>query len=237
MKIAYLQKEPATRKFVLISIFVVVLYTLYNYQGSPHFFLHYFNHTVQPLKAQAFSQYYQWSTAFFLLGIIPAFIVKLFFKERLEDYGLYPKRPLISLLIVVLGILFVTPLTFFGAKSPRFTAMYPLVKNAGQSPYLFFISAFFYFLYYIGYEFFFRGFLFMGTKDIIGDWEAMGVSLMATVLLHIDRPEGEMALAILAGIIFPIIVKKMKTLWPVILIHTYAGISLNYWILINRGGF
>jgi len=175
--------------------------------------------------------------ALIILGIIPALIIKIFFKEKLEKYGIYLKRPFFSLAIAVAGIAFVTPFSYAGAKNPQFTAMYPLVKNAGESSILFLESSLFYLLYYMGYEFFFRGFLFMGIKDAIGDWEALGVSLIATVLLHVNRPEGEMIMAILAGIAFPIIVKKLKTLWPVIAIHAYTGISLDYWIIINTGGF
>ncbi len=225
------------RRFVVISIIVTVLYTIYNYQGSSKFFLRNIYNSIRIFRAQAYSYYYQWSMAFLLLGIIPAIIVKVGFRERLEEYGLKFKRPLIGLFIALLGIIFVTPFTYFGAKNPDFYKVYPLVKNSFQSVENFAVAEFFYFLYYIGYEFFFRGFLFMGIRKHIGDWEAMGVSLMATVLLHVDRPQGEMAMAILAGIVFPVIVRKMKSLWPVILIHAYTGISLDYWIIINSGGF
>jgi len=236
MKITELTKRES-KKFTLISLIVVIVYTVYNFQGSSKFFLKHIYNSIHIFRAQAYSYYYQWGMAFILLGIIPMLIVRIGFKEKLEDYGVKIKRPLISLLIALLGVLFVTPFTYFGAKNNDFISVYPLVKNSFGSAKNFVIAEFFYFLYYIGYEFFFRGFLFMGIRKHIGDWEAMGVSLMATVLLHVDRPEGEMAMAILAGIIFPIIVRQMKTLWPVILIHAYTGISMDYWIIINSGGF
>ena len=236
MKINELSKS-GTKRVVIISLIVTTFYTIYNFQGSSKFFIKHIYNSIHLLKVQAYSYYYQWSIAFLLLGIIPMLIVKVGFKERLEDYGIKIKKPLISVLIALLGIIFITPFTYFGAKNRDFISIYPLVKNSFGSAKNFAIAEFFYFLYYIGYEFFFRGFLFMGIRRYIGDWEAMGVSLMATVLLHVDRPEGEMAMAILAGIVFPIIVKKMKTLWPVILIHAYTGISLDYWIILNRGGF
>ena len=236
MRIDELTKKE-TKKFSIISIIVVVFYTIYNFQGSASYFRAHIYHSFRLLRVQAYSYYYQWSMAFLLLGIIPMLIVKFVFREKLEDYGLKFKKPLISILIALLGILFVTPFTYFGAKNRDFISLYPLVKNSFGSVENFVKAEFFYFLYYIGYEFFFRGFLFMGIRKHIGDWEAIGVSLMATVLLHVDRPEGEMAMAILAGIVFPIIVRKMKTLWPVILIHAYTGISLDYWIILNHGGF
>jgi len=236
MKIEELAKRD-TRKFLIISLIVTVIYTIYNFQGSAKYFRTHIYNSIHLLRVQAYSYYYQFSMAFVRLGIIPMLIVRFGFKERLEEYGIKIRKPLISLLIALLGILFVTPFTYFGAKNRDFISVYPFVKNSFGSIENFAIAEFFYFLYYIGYEFFFRGFLFMGIRKHIGDWEAMGVSLMATVLLHVDRPEGEMAMAILAGIVFPIIVKKMKTLWPVILIHAYTGISLDYWIILNSGGF
>jgi membrane protease YdiL (CAAX protease family) len=140
-------------------------------------------------------------------------------------------------LIALLGIAFLTPLVYFGSKNYQFQALYPLVLNAGNSPAAFVKSAFFYFLYYVGYEFCFRGFLFMGIKDDIGDWQALGVSLIATVLLHVSQPQAEMIMAVFAGVAFPLIVKKMRTIWPVVFIHAYAGIALDYWIIMARGGF
>jgi len=236
MKIDELSKKE-TKKFTVISLVVVILYTIYNFQGSAKFFRGNIYNSIYILKVQAYSYYYHWFMSFFLLGIIPMLIIKYGFKENLEDYGIKIKKPLISLLIILLGILFVTPFTYFGAKNKDFISIYPLVKNSYGSVRNFLKAEFFYLLYYIGYEFFFRGFLFMGIRKHIGDWEAMGVSLVATVLLHVNKPEGEMIMAILAGIIFPIIVRKMKTIWPIVIIHAYTGISLDYWIILNSGGF
>jgi membrane protease YdiL (CAAX protease family) len=126
---------------------------------------------------------------------------------------------------------------YIGSKRPEFNSIYPLVQNSGESIVLFFKSSIFYFLYYIGYEFCFRGFLFMGIREDVGDAQALGVSLAVTVLLHVTQPQSEMIMAFIVGIAFPVIVKKLKTLWPAILIHAYAGIALDYWCIINRGGF
>jgi len=230
-------KKEKTLKPMFLILSVTILYTIYHYQCSSDFFMLHFNRSISYIKAQAISQYYQWGMAFFILGIIPCLIVRFGLKDKLINYGILFKRPVILIFITLLGIAFVTPFVYIGAKNPEFKSIYPLVHNAGGSPRLFFISSFFYLLYYIGYEFCFRGFLFMGIKDDIGYLNAMAVSLIATTLLHVTQPEGETIMAILAGIVFPIIVKKLNSLWPVILIHAYTGISLDYWIIINSGGF
>ena len=229
--------ERKTRKTVIILILVAVLYTLYRYLGSADFFMIYLNRSLSFKDAQAFSQYYKWAAAFVIIGIIPALIVKIMFKEKLTDYGIFIKRPLIALFITLLGITVVTPFVYIGSKRPEFTAVYPLVRNAVDSPVLFLKSAVFYFFFYIGYEFCFRGFLFLGIKDDVGDWQALAISLLATVLLHVISPQAEMIMSIVVGIAFPIIVKKLESLWPVIFIHAYIGISFDYWVIIGNVGF
>jgi membrane protease YdiL (CAAX protease family) len=230
-------KKEKTLKTVIILVSVAVLYMVYRYQGSAGFFKEHLDSVKFSNNPDALSQYCQWGMALFLLGILPALGVRFGFRERLRDYGLGIEKPLWTFGITLLGMAFVTPFAFFGAKNPQYADYYPLVKSAGASPILFVKSAFFYFLYYAGYEFFFRGFLFMGIKDDVGELQALAVSLAATVLLHVTQPQGEMILSILAGIVFPLIVLRLKSLLPVILIHAFMGISFDYWIIVHSGGF
>lgn len=230
-------KQGRSVKTVVILFSITILYFFYRYQGSSGFFLVHFNKSMAYRGAQALSMYYQWGMALILLGIIPGLIVRLVLKERLKNYGVKLSNPLLALFITLLGVVFVTPFIYFGARNPKIAAVYPLVENASESPLLFLKSSVFYFLYYIGYEFCFRGFLFMGIRDDIGQPQAMAVSLIATVLLHVSQPQEEMAMSILAGIAFPLMVNWLNTLWPVIVIHAYTGISLDYWIILHSGGF
>ena len=152
-------------------------------------------------------------------------------------YGFFIKKPLIALFVTLFGIAIVSPFLYIGSKMPDLLSIYPAVHNAGASRYLFFKSSIFYFFFYIGYEFLFRGYLFMGTKDDIGEWQAISVSTLATVILHMTTPVKEMALSFLFGIVFPLIVKKFRSIWPVVFIHAYIGIAFDYWVIINSGGF
>jgi membrane protease YdiL (CAAX protease family) len=232
-----MSKEKKRLKTVLVLFIVTILYTIYRYQGSAYFFISLLDTPLRGNRELALPVYYQWVMAFFLLGVIPMLTVRFGFKERLSKYGFSLKRPLFTLLITLLGIAIITPLVYIGARSPELSSLYPLAKSAGDSPGNFLKSALFYLLYYVGYEFCFRGFLFMGIKDDIGEWQALGVSLIATVLLHVNKPQSETVMAIIAGIAFPIIVSRLGSLLPVILIHAYAGISLDYWVIIQSGGF
>lgn len=210
---------------------------VYRYQGSVSFFLTHFSPRLSNRSATTVAVYYQWCMAFVLLGVVPAAIVKVGFKEKLSWYGVSVQRPLITIFITLVGVVVVTPLAYIGANDPVLSLIHPYVKSSGSSLGRFIESSVFYLLYYIGYEFCFRGFLFMGIKDDVGEWQAVGVSLIATVLLHVNRPQSEMVMAIIAGIAFPIVVSRLGSLFPVILVHAYTGIALDYWIIMRAGGF
>jgi len=224
-------------KASLIIFIATLMYVLYQYQGSATFFLRYINKKADFLSSLADAYYYQWIMAFFILGVIPALLIKLAFREKIKDYGVFAKRPIILLFITLIGVVLATPFVYFGAKNPRISSVYPLIRNLSDSKFLFLKSAVFYFLYYIGYEFCFRGFLFMGIKEYVGEWQSVFISLAMTTLLHIDRPQVETLMAVVAGFIFPIVVSRVGSIIPVILIHAYVGISLDYWIIFNHGGF
>ena len=224
-------------KTVIIILSTAGLFTLHRYFGSFNFFA---TNVYRPSlfkNMQASSQYYRWSVAFVMYFILPSIIIKLGFREKLRDYGLFIKKPLIALFVTLLGVAIVSPFLYSGSKAPEFIAIYPAAHNAGTSSYLFFKSSLFYFIFYIGYEFLFRGYLFMGTKDDIGEWQAISVSTLATVILHMTTPIKEMALSFLIGIAFCLIVKKFKSIWPVVFLHAYIGIAFDYWVIMNSSGF
>ena len=63
------------------------------------------------------------------------------------------------------------------------------------------------------------------------------MSTLATVILHVNTPIKEMALSFLIGIVFPLIVKKFRSIWPVVFLHAYIGIAFDYWVIMNSSGF
>ena len=227
----------ANLKTFTILLLVTVLYIVFRYQGGALFFLKQFHPQLANRSVATLAVYYQWCMAFLILGVVPAMVARFGFKEKLTQYGIAMKRPLVTIFITLIGVVIVTPLTYIGANDTVLSTAYPLVKSSGSSPSRFFESSVFYILYYIGYEFCFRGFLFMGIKEDVGEWQAVGISLLATVLLHVNRPQSETVMAIVAGIVFPIVVSRLGSLFPVIIVHAYTGIALDYWIIVRAGGF
>ena len=67
--------------------------------------------------------------------IIPVFIIKIFFKDKLSDYGLSPKGFFKSYKIYVVFFLFMVPLILFVSTTESFQNKYPFYNPEGESLY------------------------------------------------------------------------------------------------------
>ncbi|MBU1076356.1 MAG: hypothetical protein KKH98_03635, partial [Spirochaetes bacterium] len=103
---------------------------------------------------------------FVFFGMIPMSILKLVFKEDLKEYGLNFNNRAAGwkFILVVLPVLAL--LIWLSAGSSEMAEEYPLFKGMARNYKLFFLVEFFYLLYYIGWEFLFRGFIIRGLMKL-----------------------------------------------------------------------
>ncbi len=165
---------------------------------------------------------------FIFFFIVPAIILKYFYHEKLLHFGLnfhhFSKG--LKFVGVLLPILFL--MIFFSAKTPEIINEYPLAKV--QSISLFIIMEFFYLLYYIGWEFLFRGMILCGIQkySIV---LLLVLSTIPSTLLHYSKPDGEIVLAIIAGFVLGYYVYKYKTIWFAVFLHWCVGILMDILVL------
>lgn len=120
---------------------------------------------------------------------------------------------------------------FLASRQPAFWAEYPYWPGAGASGARFAAHAGLYLLYYLGYEAFFRGLLQGGLRRRLGDLDAVLVQTLATTLVHIGKPAGEILGAIPAGLAWGAVALRVGSIWPVVLAHWLLGASTDFFIL------
>ena len=103
-------------------------------------------------------------------------------------------------------------------------------RNAGTSPSTFGVHACTLALFYLGWEFFFRGFMQCGLRDKLGTVNALGVQVIASTLLHLGTPWVENFAAIAGGILWGILVFLTRSLLSGLVQHFLLGLSLVYFI-------
>ncbi len=221
------QQRKATAVLVVSPLLVVT----WKYYASPEKILQ----ALRPEwvlwdDPQATAAVYAMVGTFVLLGLIPAMVVKLAFGERLADYGVrLGDRPRTFRTMAFLGPLFVLG-GYIASRDLAVQIEYPLNPSAGSSPAMFAIHGFAYLLFYLGWEFHFRGFLQHGLRASMGDTSAVLVAVMASCLAHLGKPASETYAAILGGLLWGFLAFRTRSLASGLVQHFLLGISLDWFL-------
>ena len=220
------------RKPLMILAYSSVVLVTWKYFCAPAFYLeHLAQSGFMPNDPKAAATIYSFLSFFLLFGVVPATIVKVVFHENLADYGLqFGDRVRTIRSFLIMGPLFVLG-GYLASKNTAVAAYYPLNPNAGQ---MFGLHVFTYLLYYMGWEFYFRGFMQFGLRERFGDAGAIMSQVLASTLLHIGTPPSEAFGAILAGIIWGLLAFRTRSLLSGFLQHSLMGITLD-WVLCHHG--
>jgi len=216
------------RKPAVVLLAAPLLVSTYRYLGDRAFYRgHLSAYFVLGGDAELTSVVYAFAACFLLLGLVPAVIVRVFFGERLRDYGVQAGdlRFGLGALLVMVPILFAA--SAMAAAMPAFRAEYPLFKGACRSLPMFAGYAFAYLFYYMGWELFFRGFVQGGLQPTFGAGNAILIQTLASCLAHLGKPGGEVFGAIVAGIVWGLIAFRSRSLLAVLLAHWFLGVSLD----------
>ncbi|MCL2347611.1 MAG: CPBP family intramembrane metalloprotease [Planctomycetaceae bacterium] len=221
-------------KPTLILLYATVAMVCWKYLFIPEplqqFYFQIFGKSV---VSQFFLGTYKIFGSFFLFGIIPILIIKLVFREKAGDYGLRPgntKRVaftfgVLAPVMIVLG--------FVAGRDPAFWSVYPFNRTVTTETTLFACHALTYLAYYFGWEFFFRGFLQHGLRESFGGLNAVLVQTMASTLLHLGNPVGEVFGAIFGGLLWGGLTVYCRSIFSGFLQHSLLGITLDWFILKN----
>ena len=162
----------------------------------------------------------------FLYFIIPVLLILLLFREKLNDFGLRVGDWKIGIIIVIGGILLMTPIIWLiGIKDQSMTSYYQ--SQFPAVPWNTLLDLF-------GWEFMFRGFLLFGYGRKFGV-EAIWLQAVPFALAHIGKPEIETLSTIFGGFAFGWVAWKTKSFIYPFLIHWYIA-SLIIIVAAKFGG-
>jgi len=200
--------------------------------------------------------------SFSLLGLAPL-VLSLIFGDKPSTLGVNFRTPLLRKplfwLLVPVAIVFGA----VGAASPDLGNFYPYsrdligrVRAEGMLPFVGHFAAYF-FLYYVPWEFFFRGFLLLGLaagaeRAMAGPDGKQGTTVeglapalvaalvlfqtMPSTMLHVGHPLSELFGAVIAGIGFGILAWKTRSIIPGLILHGCLGLGTDAFIVLKGAG-
>jgi membrane protease YdiL (CAAX protease family) len=127
------------------------------------------------------------------------------------------------------------PLVWMVSYTQQFQQSYPFYKlhypNSSMNHFIAWQC--FYFLQFLGLEFFFRGFMVHALKNRFGFY-AIFIMMIPYCMIHFGKPWPETLGAIFAGIILGAMSLKSNSIWFGVLLHYSVAISMDLFSLIHQ---
>ncbi len=155
--------------------------------------------------------------------------------EYLRFLGLTAGHAGMGLLLAAAGVPAALVAGFIGSRDPAMRQQYPFSKAACSSPQRFVLyEAAYLVLYYLPWEFLFRGVLFFPMVPLVGLIPALAVQTIASTLYHYGHPASEVFAATAAGFIFGLIAYATGSILYTVAIHAMVGIASDTFICLRR---
>lgn len=134
------------------------------------------------------------------------------------------------------ALLIALPVLFVAAASPALQAVYPWAGDwPGRSPLHLLAWVGLYGLYYLAFEFFYRGFLLRTLEPAWGLSAAIWTQTVASTLVHLGKPALETLGAVPMGLLFALITVRSRSVLPAVSVHLIIGALTDLFSLWHQG--
>lgn len=221
-----------SKRNAILWISITILLILKIYEGDHKFFTEHFQHLND---GSEWFLWYKWlwhhGASLLLFFLIPVLTIKLVLKEKLVDFGLKIGNYKVGLKATLITFIIMPFIVYNSAQNPEhhefYSTHFPL-DLATQSGWMFILWAVSYLPHYIGWEFFFRGFVQFGFKEKMGLFGAIMFQTLLTALMHIGKPEGETWGAVAGGIYMGLLTFRTGSIYYALIFHFYLGLLNTY---------
>jgi len=246
--LAYRQTAPGfDGKTVTVVLVAAVSLVLQNYYSDPGSVIPLVRWAVGP-DAEVISTLTRWEgsqstrlmwfalAAFTLYAVFPGFVVTVFFREKLTDYGVGVRGVIADWPVYLAFAAIMVPLVYLCSALPRFQEIYPFYRVGSPAD----VNAnlirweLVYALQFIGLEFFFRGFMVHGTKHRFGTYSVF-LMVIPYCMIHFHKPVAECFASIVAGVALGVVSLVTKSVWPGAGLHILVAWGMDTSVLLRRG--
>jgi hypothetical protein len=121
--------------------------------------------------------------------------------------------------------------SWIGSRDPALRQQYPFAKSACRSRAAFIAyEAAYLFLYYLPWEFLYRGLLFLALLPALGLLPALALQTIVSTLHHVGHPDSEIWAACGSGFVFGLVAWLSGSFLYTVFIHALVGIGTDAFI-------
>ncbi len=165
-----------------------------------------------------------------------AVIIVLFLllgKVDIRSYGIAMGKMKFWVPILIIFFICMVPLIFWASGMEAFQKTYPMLQIARKGVYGFIIAEISFGIFFIFWEFFFRGYMLFALEKRTGFLVANIIQAMAFAFLHLGKPELEVYSALAGGLIIGWLAWRSKTFLPAFLIHWAIQSTMDLFAVIR----
>ena len=172
---------------------------------------------------------------FALFGLLPGLDQRLRRQGPLVDAGLGLGDRRFGIQALAGGLPLVLMVAWLGAQMPEVRGEYPMCRLLLDRRDLFLPYVVSYaLLYYLAWEFYFRGYLLFALASRFGPVSAVLLQTVPSALAHLGKPSGEMFGSIPFGVAVGFLALRTRSIWYGWLLHAALGVSTD-WFVIAHG--
>jgi membrane protease YdiL (CAAX protease family) len=177
---------------------------------------------------------YEYVAAFLLMFAVPFVGMTIVLNHSPREFGLQLGDIRLGGLVLAIGLPVALLAAWLGSADPAMQAEYPLDKRIGQSPCRFLLVETFYLVYYVGWEFLFRGVMLFSLYQRFGALLAVWVQTLPSAIVHIGKPAAESFAAIPAGILFGYVALETQSIVYPLILHAAIGIATDVFVITRQ---
>ncbi len=220
--------------YLMLGFLCVILF-VYCYFGTQGFFEKHFSYLKD---VEFYKVIYHNLMAFILFFGVSCLVFFVFAKQKPKFLGLSFGNKKLGLILALIGTVICAVCGLTTVLDADMVKTYPLIEFAVYGKWyqiiIYFAS---YALYYVGWEFLFRGVMLNISKEKIGNLGAILLTTVVSALIHTSigafgKPMIETFSAIFAGLIFGYVAIKTKSIWYSFYLHMAVGFFTDMFIFL-----
>jgi len=172
---------------------------------------------------------------FICLFMVPALLVTLVWRQRLNDYGLQWGRARTWAWYLLFYAVIVVPAIVIASRAEAFQSYYPRYGLARDEVSAWLLAFLGWGVYFFAWEFFFRGFLLQLVARRYGAF-AIIVQTVPFVMMHFNKPELECWAAIIAGLALGVMAYRGRSCVGTWLLHWGCATLMDLLVVLWPSG-
>jgi len=177
---------------------------------------------------------YWFATNVLMLLVVPLLAARWLWRRPARSLGLGAGNWRVGVAAVAIGYLVMLPAVILASTWADFRWAYPLDPDALRSHELFWVYEAGYASFFVGWEFFFRGFLLFILEPAFG-LAAVAMQMVPFALMHVGKPIAETLGSVIAGIILGALALRTRSIWYGVALHAAVALTLDIIVYVRWG--